>query len=546
MIARRLALVTGLIAVVCVPCTAPAGSSSGWTLQLVYAQDVEALDPALAYSPGSQALLYLTCETLIRYPDAAAPRGARPVLGGAAALPRVSADGRTYTFTLRSDVRFSDGSPVTAANYAAAINRVLDPQMNSFAAGLYLGDIVGAQAVMNGKATEASGVVARGRTLTIRLHDGAPDILARLSLTPFCPIPVDLPHDPAGVDVIPGSGPYAVSSRVAGQKIVLDRNRYYRGPRPHGPSRIVVTVGGTDQSDLAAVESGAADYATDVVGAGGVAIDPESLHRLVARYGINRGRFFFEPTLQINFFALNTRHGIFAGNPSLRRAVNFAVDRHALAATFGFLGVRPTDQLLPSGVPGFIDAHLYPLGGPDLARARALARGHLRGGKAVMYARDSPRSHLLAEIIAFDLAKIGIRLDVEYFPGAIANQKAQGSSRGFDIISVGWLANYDDPDFYLPPFLAGDNVPPNGLNSNYSYFDDATVNKKLAVATRLHAPARYAAFGRLDVQIMRAQAPVVPYANNASYFLVAKRIGCVIYNPVFGLDYAAVCLKRSH
>jgi len=50
-------------------------------------------------------------------------------------------------------------------------------------------------------------------------------------------------------------------------------------------------------------------------------------------------------------------HGIFAGNPSLRRAVNFAVDRHALAAAFGYLGVKRTDQLLPPGVPGFIDAH---------------------------------------------------------------------------------------------------------------------------------------------------------------------------------------------
>jgi len=76
------------------------------------------------------------------------------------------------------------------------------------------------------------------------------------------------------------------------------------------------------------------------------------------------------------------------------------------------------------------DAHLYPLRGPDLARARALARGHLRTGRAVMYASDTPRWHLIAEILSFDLEQIGIHLDVRYFAGPLVYQKAKESDTG--------------------------------------------------------------------------------------------------------------------
>lgn len=513
-------------------------SAAGWTLNVRYTTDVESLDPAFAFTFGSQGLLWLTCETLTRYPDANGPAGVQPV-PGAAGPPTVSADGRTYTFTVRRGLRFDDGSPLTAANFAAAVNRVLDPQMGSDFAGLYLSDVVGAQAVMDGKAHVAKGVTARGQVLTIRLTQPAPDLLTRLALPPFCPIPVNLPHDPAGVDYAPSTGPYRIASRVVDQRIVLVRNPYYHGPRPRGPARIVVTIGGTDDSDVAAVEQGTADFATEVGGLGGPVLDTPTLQRLVAKYGVNRGRFFFEPTLGVDMFALNTAHGIFARNPDLRRAVNFAVDRHALAATFGYLGVKRAFQMLPPGVPGHVDSRLYPVRGPDFARARALAKGHLAGGRAVMYASDTPAYHQRAEILAYDLGQIGIHLDVKYIPRGLYYREVGDNPNGWDISTFGWDANYDDPDFFLPFFLGSDNIG----GSNQSLLRDPALDRVMAADARLPAPARYTAFGKLDIAVMRDLAPVVPYANPAAYFLVAKRIGCVTYDPIFVLDYAALCLR---
>jgi len=58
-------------------------------------------------------------------------------------MPNVSTDGLTYTFHLRKDVKFSDGTPVTANDFQYSWNRAADPATNSPTAAEYLGDIVG-------------------------------------------------------------------------------------------------------------------------------------------------------------------------------------------------------------------------------------------------------------------------------------------------------------------------------------------------------------------------------------------------------------------
>ena len=81
----------------------------------------------------------------------------------AAGLPLVSRDGKTYTFTVKNGFRFSDGKPVTAANFVASINRNLNPQMQSPASS-FLTDVVGAQAVLDGKAAAGVGRHASAAT----------------------------------------------------------------------------------------------------------------------------------------------------------------------------------------------------------------------------------------------------------------------------------------------------------------------------------------------------------------------------------------------
>jgi peptide/nickel transport system substrate-binding protein len=101
---------------------AEGSTTSSLALRVVSAEDVDSLDPALASSYVSLPIVSASCSRLFEFgPDAAVPR---PEV--AVGLPRVSADGRTYTFTIRRGFRFSDGREVTAANFAS--RRLLKPR----------------------------------------------------------------------------------------------------------------------------------------------------------------------------------------------------------------------------------------------------------------------------------------------------------------------------------------------------------------------------------------------------------------------------------
>jgi peptide/nickel transport system substrate-binding protein len=156
-------------------------------ISLHAAAGIDYLDPALASTPPAWALLDTTCARLMSYPDKRLPAGFRLRPEVAAAFPAVSRDRKTYTFRLRQGFRFSDGRPVRASSFARAINRVLAPAMNSPGV-LYARDIVGAGRVLAGKAATASGVVARGNTLVVRLSRPAPDFPHRTASTFFCAV----------------------------------------------------------------------------------------------------------------------------------------------------------------------------------------------------------------------------------------------------------------------------------------------------------------------------------------------------------------------
>ena len=152
---------------------------------------IDYVDPAIADSLGSWQLEYVTCAGLLNYPDRPAPEGSRLVPEVAAAMPTRSADGKSYTFTVRPGFRFSPPSnaPVTAQTFKYAIERALSPKVEDGPGRNFVGDIVGARAYETGKAKHISGISVRGNTLTVRLTDIAPDILARLIADLFLPCP---------------------------------------------------------------------------------------------------------------------------------------------------------------------------------------------------------------------------------------------------------------------------------------------------------------------------------------------------------------------
>ena len=206
-----------------------------------------------------------------------------------------------------------------------------------------------------------------------------------------------------------------------GEAYVLRRNPNYDGPRPQGLAEIRYDIGWSADRALAEVEAGRADYLEQDAFTANEPLSTADVAELDARLGPDSEAaspsdpvFLTQPSLSTYQFVFNATRPPF-DDVRLRRAVSYAIDRPALAEYTGFGDpARPTDQFLPPGIPGYEDVAAYPLGGPDLERARRLAAGF--SGPAVLYTCDYPDCARHGEILRSNLAAIGIDLTVHQFP----------------------------------------------------------------------------------------------------------------------------------
>jgi ABC-type oligopeptide transport system substrate-binding subunit len=507
--------------------------ATGGTLTVDLFTDVDYTDPALDYLSTGWEIEYSTCLKLLNYPDANGAKGSQLVPEAAAGFPKVSNNGKTYDFTVNAGfTKFSNGQPVTAANFKAAIDRDADPKMQSPAVAFF-SDIVGSSK------SPVSGVKVRGNHLVITLTKAAPDFLARMAMPFFCAIPTNLPHDPNGVLAPPSAGPYYISDRVANRSITIKRNPNYKGKRPHNYDQINYVVGNSQAATYLRVQQGATDYA-----AGG--IPSASYAEAAQKYGINKGQFWVKPQLGVNYLAMNHDRPLFKGDKgaALAKAINYAIDRKAMLAQGGYLAGKRTDQILPPGIAGFRDANLYPLKGADFATAKKWAQkaGVSSGTKVEYYTSNTAASQAVAQIVQYDLKQIG--LDVNSHPFARAVQIEKEGTRGepFDITSEGWIADYADPYDFINVLLDGANLHASN-NNNVAYFNNPTYNKAMNAAARLSGSARYKAYGNLDIAMMKNNPPWAARNNFNDRVVLSSKVGCFTFNPTYSVDLAALCRK---
>jgi YVTN family beta-propeller protein len=518
---------------------APSDASSSGTLRMETVNDVQSVDPAITYNAEAEPLTQATCAHLVNLADEPGQAGSRLVAEVATTLPAPSADGRTYTFTIRDGFRFSPPSnqPVTAQTFKHTFERSLNPAMRSPYAH-WFDDIVGASAYMAGKTRHISGIRVGGNKLVVRLNEPEADFLARLTMPSVCAVPPGTPIDPNGVGALASAGPYHITSYVPGKAVVLTRNPNYTGPRPHRFERIELTLGVSSKQAVADIQRGKADFTT---------LDDNSFStkalasQLAARYGPGsaaaaRGgqRYFATPVLDVDFFILNPHRPLFA-DARMRRAVNYAIDRRTLASLGNGAGGSdlPADHYLPPGFAGAKNTHVYPLR-PNVARARALARGH--GRTAVLYICNYPGCGPFAEVVKHDLAAIGLRVRIRKFSQGEVYSRIVRPGEPFDLAIANWAPDYPDPANMLDGIV---HQP-----SFFPAFQAPSYRRAFAAAARLTGPARYLAYGRLDLALARDEAPVAVFGIAKTREFFSPRIGCQQYAFRVGPDLAALCIKR--
>jgi peptide/nickel transport system substrate-binding protein len=500
----------------------------GGTLRVnAHDTDFEFTDPGIAYDTLSWSLLYTTQMLLVNFPDKNGQAGSVLYPEAATSFPAVSKDGKTYVFHIRPGLRFSDGSPVTAAAYQRAWERNLSPKMGS-PRGVndqFQNVVVGAKAFNDGKADRISGITAKGLTLTFHLTKPNPTFVSFLGMQWFGAVKPDMPYTTSGVTgSYPSAGPYYIKSRELGKSLVEARNPYYRGTRPANPDKIVWTMNTDQDQGLLQVKSGQVD-----LDAGGPPATSNA--QLGAQYGINKTRFFVGPTSCVLYWALNTSRAPFS-NLSYRKAMNWALDRPAMLRILGKYAGKRSDQILVPGVPGFKPYNLYAFRGANPAMAKKVSGGSIPGTVAVVHSTSQTATNI-AQVAEYNLSKLGVSFKDKPVPGSIYYNTLETRGADFDMARAGWCADYFDPFDYINVNFDGRSIQERN-NVNLSYLSSPKLNAAMDRAAALSGSARASAYAALDRKIMADYAPWVPYGIVNDAFFVSTKVHNFVYSSYTG------------
>src|SRR5919199_294893 len=457
-----------------------AAKKKGGTLRLNMSDtDLDFSDPSLSYFVIGWQVEYATGLKLINYPDKPAPAGSRLVPEAAAAMPIISNSGKTYTFTIRKGLRFSDGSPITAKNFKWAIDRSATKAQQSPATP-FMDDVVGYSAALNGGKNPAhvSGAIARGNKFILKLTHADGGMLAKLAM-PF-----------------------------------------FKANRPRNIDTFDIDINTDVDQSLLQVRSNQRDY--DMAG-----LPPSAHADLAKRYGVNKGQYQVHPLVETDYIALNTSRPAFK-SAKLRKAVNFAVDRPAMLRVRGAFGGKRTDQILPPGMGGFRDAKIYPLKGANYRTAKRLAGNSCKN--VTLYTTTTPIGQGLAQVFKYNLSQIGCDVNVKNFVGAAIYTAMGTRGEPFDAGVAGWNQDYPDPYDFLNILLDGNSIHAEN-NNNIAYLNVPKLNKLMERANLKTGPARYRAYGKLDILISKNYAPWASYDNRNEREFVSKRTGGYLFQP---------------
>jgi peptide/nickel transport system substrate-binding protein len=510
-----------------------AQAAKGGTLKMNESSgDFDYVDPQIAYRTDDWAMLSTTAMQLVGFPEKSGAAGTQLYPVGATAFPTVSKDGKTYTFHIRSGMKFSDGSAVTAAAYQRAFERTLSPKMGS-PVGVNIGlqdEIVGANAFFNGKAQRISGISAKGNTLTVHLTKANATFVSQMGMQWFTATKPNTPYTSQGVKTFPAAGPYYIASRDPDRSTVLKRNPYYKGSRPSNPDQMVFTPNVDPDQSLLQVKAGQSDF--DLLGN-----VPSSSASLAAQYGVNKSRFKVGPTSCMSYMSMNNARAPF-NNLALRKAVNWAIDRPAQVRLLGAYAGKRTDQILVPGIPGYRPYNAYALKGADVAKAKSVAGSALASAAEINFVHTTSQSSTnRAQVAEFNLRQVGFKVKDVPTPTTTFYQVVGAKNSTYDMTSNGgWCADYFDPYDYINVIFNGRNIQANN-NVFYSYFNNASFNAQMDRAANLSGAARAKAYAKLDQELMTKYAPVVPYLINNDHFFTSARLKNWIYSSYFGMPY---------
>jgi peptide/nickel transport system substrate-binding protein len=519
------------------------GSSSGktgGTATVVEGTFPQSLDPSIDFTTQGGEVHWLTHLGPYSFAHATGTAGTQIIPSVAQAAPTVSDGGKTYTFTIRSGLKYSDGTPVKASDLTFAIER--DLKLGWSAASFLTSTIVGASDYAKGKAKGISGITTDDSSGKTTIHLVKPygafiDVLAVPGVS-YLPASTAMKPEPNNPPV--GIGPYVIKNVQPNVGFTLALNPTYASEAIPGIPAGHMTVQVKVQSNTTTEASDVLNNSADVFDWGDT-IPPALIQQVTKQ----NDRYKAWETNKTFYWFLNTTQKPFTSTLA-RQAVAYAVDRPALAR-IGSGALVPGCFLLPPQMVGH-PTGACPYGNvnasPDVTKAKQMVQqSGMAGTPVTVWAENRQPRLQWAENYAQTLNSIGFKAtlktiaDADYF-STIETLKNHPQT-GF----ADWQQDFPNPTDFYQNLVDANAIVPVG-NSNYEEVNDPHIQSELASLYAVPGNQINTAASRWQAldSYVTSKAYVVPYGYESSPQFLSNKIdfGKVVFSPLEGNDFSSL------
>jgi glutathione transport system substrate-binding protein len=417
----------------------------------------------------------------------------------------VAPDGLSITFTLR-DALFHDGSPVTAADVKASLDRIRDPE--------------GTASFRNELSAITDIEIVDDKTLTLTLAQPNAAMIHYLALPESVIVPASwieaFEADPNAAPI--GAGPFRFVNWTRGREIVVERfDDYYKDGKPH-LDEVHYVFYGDENARVNAIRTGDVDIIDYVPAREVDALEADPNIRLERTFG---------PFMGLQF---NTQFEPFS-HPEVRQAIAYAVDRAVIINTaFNGIGTPIYGLAIPEGYMGYSD-EITEYFTHDVERARELLAeaGYADGFEARLLASSQYSFHQnTAVAIQSELAKIGITVTLDLPDWA--NRMSKAAVADYDFTVMGSLGEITDPDWLSNYYYGGTQLV---RTNNSPYFQDDRIDELLdqarASTDQAERETLYAEFAERALEL----SPLVYYMWRDQSYAVRETVQGFTNMPAF-------------
>lgn len=543
------------------PAPKVAGTKIGGTLNVTARSDYNHLDPQRCYSTGCGNFGRLIWRTLTGYQNV---NGKLILVGDLASDVGTPSDGgKTWTFKLRPNIKWEDGTLTTCAQLEYGIKRAFDQLSDSpvLTGGPaypvvyienknnYKGPYATPNTELSGVSCGTSGSV---ETITFKLNFASGDFNQQATFGAYAAVRKDKDTGSKYDNQVFSNGPYKIETRIFKDKTILVRNTFWDAKsdpvRVAAPDKIDMLFGQdpVNTNNLYIEDQG---RAVNGFANGPLAQNTSLIYdsEKDALQPIFEKRGFYGPSIVTDWIAINVEK---VTDINLRKAIQCAFNKESARAALGGKSLGDyTNSLTPTMLAGYSKYTVCtdnPKGDVNAAKA-FMKKVKTNKELTFVYSNATKDSENMALSLQSSLAKAGIKVKIKPIDSTtyydILEQQGPDAP---DLMLYGWAYDWPNASTIYPPLFDSKLVGDDLVGENKSRVKDKTLDAMMNKAIGETNPAKQAAaWVAIDKYVVNTIAAVVPFYQGKSLFWYGSNVGGQYYSPMAAMDWANVFLKNG-